>query len=156
MKLKKKSICTLLMAGIIAMLVSGCSDTKLGYIDTERVMKESPQLQQTAKAAEDAYAQKAQEITEKLEKGKSSMSDEDYQKAVLQGRSELAVVQAPYSAQMKTLVDTAMADIAKTKDLSAIVEKDHITSNQFGQAQKAEIVIQGGIDVTDELIKKLQ
>ena len=83
-------------------------------------------------------------------------SDEEYQKAAMQARTELSAVQSQYSAQLKTLVDSAMADIAKDKKLSAIVEKDHIDSNPLGQAQKSEFVIQGGVDVTDDLIQKLQ
>ncbi len=156
MKLNKKSICALLMAFAVAMLVSGCSDTRIGYIDTERVMKESPQIQNIVKTAEDAYAQKNKEISEKLDQDKASMSEEDFQKAAMQARTELAAVQAPYSSQLKTLVDTAMADVAKEKKLSAIVEKNHMSSNQFGQAQKSEFVVQGGIDVTDDLVQKLQ
>ena len=62
MKLKKKSICTLIMAGVLALLVSGCSDTRIGYIDAERVMKESPQIQQIVTTAEAAYNEKNKEV----------------------------------------------------------------------------------------------
>jgi len=156
MKLKKKSICTLIMAGALALMVSGCSDTRIGYIDAERVMKESPQIQQIVTTAESSYNEKNKEVMDKLDKDKASLSDEEYQKAAMQARTELSAVQAQYSAQLKTLVDSAMADIAKEKKLSAIVEKDHIDNNPLGQAQKSEFVIQGGVDVTDDLIQKLQ
>lgn len=160
MKLKKKSICTLIMTGVLVtlmtLMVSGCSDTRIGYIDAERVMKESPQIQQIVTTAEAAYNEKNKEIMDKLDQNKASMSDEEYQKAAMQARTELSAVQSQYSAQLKTLVDSAMADIAKDKKLSAIVEKDHIDSNPLGQAQKSEFVIQGGVDVTDDLIQKLQ
>jgi outer membrane protein len=156
MKLKKKSICTLIMAGALALMVSGCSDTRIGYIDAERVMKESPQIQQIVTTAEASYNEKNKEVMDKLDKDKAAMSDEEYQKAAMQARTELSAVQSQYSAQLKTLVDSAMADIAKEKKLSAIVEKDHIDNNPLGQAQKSEFVIQGGVDVTDDLIQKLQ
>ena len=156
MKLKKKSICTLIMAGVLALMVSGCSDTRIGYIDKERVMKESPQMQQIATTADAAANEKSKELMDKLDQNKASMSDAEYQQAVMQAQSELNAAQVPYLSQAKTLVDAAAADIAKDKKLSAIVEKDHIDTNPLGQAQKSEFVIQGGVDVTDDLIQKLQ
>lgn len=156
MKLNRKSICALLMAFVIAILVSGCSDTRMGYIDTERVMKESPQIQTIVKAAEDAYQQKNQEVSAKLQEDKASMSDDDFKKAAAQSRSELASSQAAYSSQLKTLVDKTMSEVAADKKLAAIIEKNHISNDQFGQAQQSEFVVQGGIDVTDDVIQKLQ
>ncbi len=156
MKLKKKSICTLIMAGALALMVSGCSDTRIGYIDQERVIKESPQIQQIYTEQEAAYNEKSKELMDKLDQNKASMSTQEYQKAVMQAQSELNATQAPYWAKAKSLADSAMADIAKDKKLSAIVEKDHIDSNSLGQVQKSEVVIQGGVDVTDDLIQKLQ
>ena len=156
MNLNRKSGLILLVALMMAFLVSGCSDTRMGYIDTERVMKESPKIQNIIKEAEDAYTKKNQEISAKLDQDKASMSEEDFQKAAVQARSELAAVQAPYSSQLRSAVDNALAEIAKEKKLSAIVEKDHMDYNPMGQAQKTEFVVQGGVDVTEDLIQKLQ
>jgi len=156
MKLNRKSICALMMAFVIAILVSGCSDTRMGYVDWERVLKESPQVQSIAKAADDAYQKKSQELSAKLEKDKASMSEDDFKKDVNQARSELSAVQATYFSQMKTLRDKAMSEVAADKKLSAIVYKNQISNDQFGQAQQSENVIQGGIDVTDDVIQKLQ
>ncbi len=156
MNLNRKSICALLMAFVIAILVSGCSDTRMGYVDWERVMKESPQIQTILKAADDAYQQKSQELSAKLEKDKSTMSDDDFKKEVNQARNELSATQAPYASQMKTLQDKTMSEVVTDKKLSAIVYKNQISNDQFGQAQQSENVIQGGIDVTDDIIQKLQ
>lgn len=156
MNLNRKSICALLMAFVIAILVSGCSDTRMGYVDWERVVKESPQLQTIFKAADDAYQQKSQELSTKLEKDKTTMSDDDFKKEVNQARNELSAAQAPYASQMKTLQDKTMSEVAADKKLSAIVYKNQISNDQLGQAQQSENVIQGGIDVTDDVIQKLQ
>ena len=80
MNLNKKSICALLMVGIITIFVSGCSNTKMGVVDTERIMKESPQIQTMTKSQTEQYTQKQKELTEKLKNDKANMSDEDYQK----------------------------------------------------------------------------
>ena len=73
MNLNRKSGLILLVALMMAFLVSGCSDTRMGYIDTERVMKESPKIQNIIKEAEDAYTKKNQEISAKLDQDKASM-----------------------------------------------------------------------------------
>ena len=156
MNLNKKSICALLMVGIITIFVSGCSNTKMGVVDTERIMKESPQIQTMTKSQTEQYTQKQKELTEKLKNDKANMSDEDYQKSFNAAKAELGAMEDQFNSELKTTIDKAMADVSKEKNLSAVVMKDLVQTNQMGQSTKEEFVIQGGIDVTDDLIKKLQ
>jgi len=156
MNLTKKSLCALLMVGIIAIFVSGCSNTKMGVVDTERIMKESPQIQTITKSQTEQYTQKQQELTEKLQNDKASMSDEDYQKSFNAAKAELGGLESQFNSELKTTIDKAMADVSKEKNLSAVVMKDLVQTNQMGQPTKEQFVIQGGIDITDDLIQKLQ
>jgi len=156
MNLNKKSLCALLMVGIITILVSGCSNTKMGVVDTERIMKESPQIQTITKSQTEQYTQKQQELTQKLQNDKANMSDEDYQKSFNAAKAELSAMESQFNSELKTTIDKAMADVSKEKNLSAVVMKDLVQTNQMGQPTKEEFVIQGGIDITDDLIQKLQ
>ncbi|SEI82580.1 outer membrane protein [Propionispira arboris] len=156
MNLNKKSLCALLMVGIIAIFVSGCSNTKMGVVDTERIMKESPQIQTITKAQTEQYTQKQKDLTEKLQNDKANMSDADYQKSVNAAKAELSGMESQFNSELKTTIDKAMADVSKEKDLSAVVMKDLVQTNQMGQPTKEQFVIQGGIDITDDLIQKLQ
>ena len=144
------------MVGIITILVSGCSNTKMGVVDTERIMKESPQIQTITKSQTEQYTQKQQELTEKLKNDKANMSDEDYQKSFNAAKAELSAMESKFNSELKTTIDKAMADVSKEKNLSAVVMKDLVQTNQMGQPTKEEFVIQGGIDITDDLIQKLQ
>ena len=45
--------------------------------------------------------------------------------------------------------------ISTEKELSAVVPKTLVRSNGM-QVQKQEFVVQGGIDITDDVIQKLQ
>lgn len=144
------------MVGIIAIFVSGCSNTKMGVVDTERIMKESPQIQTITKSQTEQYTQKQQELTEKLKNDKANMSDEDYQKSFNAAKAELSAMESKFNSELKTTIDKAMADVSKEKNLSAVVMKDLVQTNQMGQPTKEEFVIQGGIDITDDLIQKLQ
>ena len=156
MNLNKKSLCALLMVGIITIFVSGCSNTKMGVVDTERIMKESPQIQTITKSQTEQYTQKQQELTQKLQNDKANMSDEDYQKSFNAAKAELSAMESQFNSELKTTIDKAMADVSKEKNLSAVVMKDLVQTNQMGQPTKEEFVIQGGIDITDDLIQKLQ
>lgn len=146
MKLTKKSR-ALLLIGVAAMLVmSGCGKAKIGYIDGDRIMKEAPQIQSLVEEG-NAKIQQAQEDAEKnLAEKKGTMSDEDFQKAQADARRKVAGLNQSYSVQLKQKLDAALADIAKEKKLDAVVDN---------QAQQ-KVVIEGGIDVTDDAINKLQ
>ena len=146
MKLTKKSR-ALLVLGVAAMLVmSGCGKAKIGYIDGDRIMKEAPQIQSLVEEG-NAKIQQAQEDPEKdLAEKKGTMSDEDYQKAQADARRKVAGLNQSYSVQLKQKLDAALADVAKEKKLDVVVDN---------QAQQ-KVVIEGGIDVTDDAINKLQ
>ena len=146
MKITKKSR-ALLLLGVAAMFVmSGCGKAKIGYIDGDRIMKEAPQIQSLVEEG-NAKIQQAQEDAEKdLAEKKGTMSDEDFQKAQADARRKVAGLNQSYSVQLKQKLDAALADIAKEKKLDAVVDN---------QAQQ-KVVIEGGIDVTDDAINKLQ
>lgn len=146
MKLTKKSR-ALLVLGVAAMLVmSGCGKAKIGYIDGDRIMKEAPQIQSLVEEG-NTKIQQAQEDAEKdLAEKKGTMSDEDYQKAQADARRKVAGLNQSYSVQLKQKLDAALADVAKEKKLDVVVDN---------QAQQ-KVVIEGGIDVTDDAINKLQ
>lgn len=146
MKLTKKSR-ALLVLGVAAMLVmSGCGKAKIGYIDGDRIMKEAPQIQSLVEEG-NAKIQQAQEDAEKdFAEKKGTMSDEDYQKAQADARRKVAGLNQSYSVQLKQKLDAALADVAKEKKLDVVVDN---------QAQQ-KVVIEGGIDVTDDAINKLQ
>ena len=146
MKLTKKSR-ALLLLGVAAMFVmSGCGKAKIGYIDGDRIMKEAPQIQSLVEEG-NAKIQQAQEDAEKdLAEKKGTMSDEDFQKAQADARRKVAGLNQSYSVQLKQKLDAALADVAKEKKLDVVVDN---------QAQQ-KVVIEGGIDVTDDAINKLQ
>ena len=146
MKLTKKSRLLIAAAFAATLVMSGCGQTKIGYIDGDRIMKEAPQIQSLVEEG-NAKIQQAQEDAEKdLAEKKGTMSDEDYQKAQADARRKVAGLNQSYSVQLKQKLDAALADVAKEKKLDVVVDN---------QAQQ-KVVIEGGIDVTDDAINKLQ
>lgn len=128
-------VCMILAIGAL----SGCgSEDKVGYVDMARVQKEAPMVQQYQKKMED----KDKALNDELQKDKQSMSAEDFQKKQQQAQQERQIYAASMQQQFLSEIQTKLADISKDKNVGIVVYK--------------EVVPSGGIDVTDDLIAKLQ
>ena len=140
---------------LMSVFMTGCgNDTKLGYLDAERVMNEAPQI----KTIRDNIDTKNKEIEAKeqdLYNKKASMSDEDFKKEQMNIQRQYQGLDMQYKSQIKNTMDKVLAEVSNEKELSAVVPKTLVRSNGM-QIQKQEFVIQGGIDITDEVIQKLQ
>ncbi len=146
MKFTKKSTALLACAFAATLVMSGCGKTQIGYIDGDRIMKEAPQITSLVEEGNQKITEAQDEATKDLNEKKGTMSDEDFQKAQQDAQRKIAGINQSYSIQLKQKLDQALADVAKEKKLDAIVD------NQ----QMQKVVVEGGIDVTDEAIQKLQ
>ena len=139
MKGAKKKLTALILTVLTAGILAGCgSADKVGVVDTQRVQKEAPLSKQYV----EKHEQKVQEINKKLAEEKLSMSDEDFQKEQQKQKQELDIYSAGLQRQFKSDLDQKLAEIAKDKEVGIIVDKRAVPN--------------GGIDVTDEVIAKLQ
>lgn len=120
-------------------LLAGCgSEDKIGTVDLSRVQQEAPLVQQYKQKTED----KQKAVTEELKQAQASMSPEEFQKKQAQAQQELNIFGASMQRQFMSDIQSKLGDIAKEKNVGIVVVK--------------EAVPQGGIDVTDDLIAKLQ
>ena len=81
-------------------------------------------------------------IEKELQDAKQNMSAEDFQKKQQQAQQELNIFGASMQRQFMSDIQSKLGDIAKDKNVGIIVVKEAVPS--------------GGIDVTDDLIAKLQ
>ena len=86
--------------------------------------------------------QKAQELQASLQKETQGKSAEEAQKIVQDKSAQMQVIQSEAQNKLKASLDTALNEIAKEKKLGAVLYKD--------------VVPQGGVDITDEVIKKMK
>lgn len=77
-----------------------------------------------------------------MQDAQQSMSAEDFQKKQQQAQQELNIFGASMQRQFMSDIQSKLGDIAKDKNVGIIVVKEAVPS--------------GGIDVTDDLIAKLQ
>lgn len=127
-----------LMLVALMATVSGCGSDKAGVIDAQRVVQESELGKQFKQEIMDSQ----KEITDKLEMEKADLSPEELQKRQLELNQEYNAVVSEKQNKFKEALDKAYAEVAKEKNVSIIIYKESVAG--------------GGIDVTEEVINKLQ
>ena len=130
-----------IVAAMLALtgMLAGCGGKdNVGVVDMSRVQKEAPLVQQYKQKTED----KQKSIEKELQDAQQSMSAEDFQKKQQQAQQELNIFGASMQRQFMSDIQSKLGDIAKDKNVGIIVVKEAVPS--------------GGIDVTNDLIAKLQ
>ena len=114
---------------VCALLAFGCSgrNAAFGVVDIKKVEAEAPAV----KTIKEDLQKKAKELQEQM------------QKETVQDKSaQMQVASSEAQSKLKASLETALAEISKEKNLSAVLIKDAVPS--------------GGVDVTDEVIKKMK
>ena len=130
-----------IVAAMLALtgMLAGCGGKdNVGVVDMSRVQKEAPLVQQYKQKTED----KQKSIEKELQDAKQNMSAEDFQQNQQQAQQELNIFGASMQSKFMSDIQSKLGDIAKDINVGIIVVKEAVPS--------------GGIDVTDDLIAKLQ
>lgn len=135
-----KLVVLLLVAFALSILVSGCSSSaqNVGVLDVNKVMAESPKV----KGFQDQLNAKGKELSDKLEKEKAGISAEEYQKRQEVAYGEFVKIKQDLEGQIDASIKQTLEQVAKEKNLSVILYKNGVA--------------QGGTDITDEVIKRMQ
>ena len=137
MKMKKGLLVGMALMGTL--LVAGCgSEPQFGVLDGQRVMTESPKIQ----AIQQELQTKGEAMQEQLRKDQRSMSAAQFAKKQKETMQEFMVIRKGLETQLEATMETATSEVAAEKKLNLILYKQGVA--------------QGGIDVTDDVIKKLQ
>ena len=137
MKMKKGLLVGMALMGTL--LVAGCgSEPQFGVLDGQRVMAESPKIQ----AIQQELQTKGEAMQEQLRKDQRSMSAAQFAKKQKETMQEFMVIKKGLETQLEATMETATSEVAAEKKLNLILYKQGVA--------------QGGIDVTDDVIKKLQ
>ena len=149
MKLRKRSTALLTAALAAMMLMGGCGQAKIGYIDGERVAKEAPQIaslvEEGNQKLQEAQQQAEQDVQKKKEEN-PDMSQEEAQKLQMNAQQKIQGLNQSYALQLRQKLDAALAKVSKDKKLDAVVNN----------SQEQPTAISGATDVTDDVIKELQ
>ena len=134
----KKVLACLMVA--CALLTFGCSgrNAAFGVVDMKKVETEAPAV----KTIKEDLQKKAKELQEQMQKETEGKSREEAEKIVQDKRAQMQVASSEAQAKLKASLDTALTEVSKEKNLGAVLIKDAVPS--------------GGVDVTEEVIKKMK
>ncbi len=129
----------------VTLAFTGCGSVNIGYVDGAKVMNEAPQI----KAVMDEGAKKIEELQQETAtqiENNPDWTDEEISKAREDTQRRLIGVNQAYATQLQHKLNEALAVIAQEKKLDVVVDS----------SESQPIVLEGGVDVTAEVIQKLQ
>ena len=134
-------------AGLLAvsLMMTGCGQGQIGCVDVSKVMAEAPRVKTLMDEAE-AKMKEAQQKYEQEVAAKPDMSQEEAAKLQGELQRKLIGINQATSTQIKSRLDVVVGEIAQAKNLDVVI------SNPADE----KILFQGGVDVTDDVIKKMQ
>ena len=135
--MKKVFVCLMVLCALLAI---GCSgrNAAFGVVDMKKVEAEAPAV----KTIKEDLQKKAKDLQEQMQKETEGKTKEEAEKIVQDKRAQMQVASSEAQAKLKASLDTALTEVSKEKNLSAVLIKDAVPS--------------GGVDVTEEVIKKMK
>lgn len=134
-----KKLLLVVMVAIFAFAAVGCGrNSEFGVVDMKKVEAESTVF----KSIREEVMTKGQALQTEMMSATEGKSQEEAQKIIQEKSAEMQVVQADAQSKLKASFEGALNEVAKEKKLGAILIK--------------EAVPQGGIDVTDDVVKKMK
>jgi outer membrane protein len=123
-----------------ALLLGGCSagSGAVGILDVNKVMSDSPKVKQF----QEQLNTKAKELSDQLEKDKASLSADEFQKKQEAAYGDFLKIKQDLEAQVDSSIKEAVNAVAQEKKLGVVLYKNSVA--------------QGGTDITDDVIKRMQ
>jgi outer membrane protein len=165
MELKRIFGATAVLLLMLAATVAAAADIKIGYVDVERIRRESAPAERASKQLEKEFAPRAQELQRRegqikslqgqLEKDGMTMGESD-RRAKEQELSRLSVdfqrMQREYREDL---------NMRRNQELAALFERADKVIKQIADAEKYDLILQEAvyrsprIDITDRVLKAL-
>jgi len=141
MQKKLRLVALLVIMVAAAALLGGCSgagQTAVGVLDVNKVMSDSPKVKQF----QDQLNTRGKELSDQLEKDKASISAEEYQKRQEAAYAEFLKTKQDLEGQIDSTIKQALEQVAQEKKMGVVLYKNGVA--------------QGGTDITEDVLKKMQ
>lgn len=143
----------------------GAAELKIGFIDAERVNRESVPAERASKQLEKEFAPRAQELQRKeaqikalqaqLEKEAMTMSESDRRSK----EQELARMSLDFQRMQREYREDL--NLRRNQELAALFERANRVIKQIAESEKFDLILQEAvyrnprIDITDKVLKAL-
>lgn len=154
----------ILTLGIVA-AAAGAADLKIGFVDVERIRRESAPAERASKALEKEFAPRAQELQRRetqiknlqnqLEREAMTMSESDRRAR----EQELARLSIDFQRMQREYREDL--NMRRNQELAALFERADRVIRKIADAEKFDLILQEAvyrsprIDITDRVLKAL-
>ena len=142
MNVAKKLAAVVLVAS--SLIISGCGEGQIGSVDVSKVMTEAPRVKKLMEEAQTKVTEEQNKF-EQANAGKE-LTDEEAFKAQMDFQRKLESINQAYAAQIKSRMDVVIEEISREKNLDVVINN----------SSEQKILFRGGIDVTQDVINKMQ
>ena len=143
MNIAKKLATVALIAS--SLLIGGCGEGKIGAVDVNKVMDEAPRVKTLMEEAQGKITE-AQNKYEQDRAAKPDMTEEDALKLQNDLQRKLLGINQGTISQIKSRMDIVVAEIAQEKNIDVVINN----------SDDQQLIFHGAIDITDDVIKKMQ
>ena len=143
MNLANKLAATALLASTL--LLSGCGQGQIAAVDVDKVMADAPRVKTLMSEAE-GKIKDAQQKFEQDAAAKPDMTDEEAAKLQLEFQRKLEGINQAYASQIRSRMDVVIEEISREKNIDVVINN----------SESDKLIFHGAIDVTDDVIKKMQ
>ena len=143
MNIAKKFAASAMLA--LSLMTAGCGQGQIGCVDVNKVMTDAPRVKTLMNEAETKMKDAQQKYDQDVA-AKPDMTDEERTKLQADFQRKISGINQATATQIKSRMDVVIAEIAQQKNLDVVL----------ANSADEKILFQGGIDVTDEVIQKMQ
>jgi len=141
------------------------AELKLAFINTQRVMSESPQAKKASKKIEDEFLRREQEL-QQMSKSLKALQDGQEKNALTMSEGDRRAKEREISdlnrdLQRKQREFREDLNLRKNEEMASILERANKVIKQIAEAEKFDLIVQEAvyfsprIDITDKVIKAL-
>ncbi|WP_137938344.1 OmpH family outer membrane protein [Chitinivorax sp. B] len=163
MKLKKRVV----LAGAVALLLTGwvAAETKIGFVNTERIFREAAPAQRAQKQLEKEFAPRVQELQDMAKKVRDMQSSLDKDGLTMKEsdrrNKERDLENLNRDFQRKQREFREDQNMRSSQEMAAIQERANRVIQQIAENEKYDLILQEAvymsprIDITDKVLKAL-
>ena len=125
-----------------SLIITGCGQGQIGYVDVNKVMQEAPRVKKLMEEAQSKITEEQQ----KFEQASAGKEGEEALKLQMDFQRKMEGINQGYASQIKSHMDVVIEELSREKNLDVVINN----------SSEQKILFQGGIDVTQDVIKKMQ
>ena len=127
-----------------SLLIAGCGEGQIGSVDVSKVMAEAPRVKTLMEEAQGKVTAEQQKFEQ--ETSGKELSNEETLKVQMDFQRKLESINQAYASQIKSRMDVVIEEVAREKNIDVVINN----------SSEQKLLFKGGIDITQDVIKKMQ